>query len=41
VACPEEIAYHNGWINKDQLISLAQPMLKNQYGQYLIRLAAE
>lgn len=41
VACPEEIAYHNGWINKDQLISLAQPMLKNQYGQYLIRVAAE
>ena len=41
VACPEEIAYHNGWINKDQLISLAQPMLKNQYGQYLIRLAVE
>jgi glucose-1-phosphate thymidylyltransferase len=41
VACPEEIAYHNGWINKDQLISLAQPMLKNQYGQYLIRLVAE
>ena len=41
VACPEEIAYHNGWINKDQLIMLAQPMIKNQYGQYLIRLAAE
>ena len=41
VACPEEIAYHNGWINKDQLITLAQPMMKNQYGQYLIRLAAE
>ncbi|HZK97733.1 MAG TPA: glucose-1-phosphate thymidylyltransferase RfbA [Prolixibacteraceae bacterium] len=41
VACPEEIAYHNGWIQKDQLIALAQPMIKNQYGQYLIRLAAE
>src|SRR5665647_338081 len=41
VACPEEIAYHNGWIQKDQLIELAQPMIKNQYGQYLIRLAAE
>ena len=41
VACPEEIAYHNRWINKDQLIALAQPMIKNQYGQYLIRLAAE
>ena len=41
VACPEEIAYHNGWIQKDQVIALAQPMIKNQYGQYLIRLAAE
>jgi len=41
VACPEEIAYHNKWIQKDQLIALAQPMIKNQYGQYLIRLAAE
>ena len=41
VACPEEIAYHNRWIQKDQLIALAQPMIKNQYGQYLIRLAAE
>ncbi len=41
VACPEEIAYHNGWITKNRLISLAQPMIKNQYGQYLIRLAAE
>jgi len=41
VACPEEIAYHNEWIQKDQLIALAQPMIKNQYGQYLIRLAAE
>ncbi|MEI6050757.1 MAG: sugar phosphate nucleotidyltransferase, partial [Bacteroidota bacterium] len=41
VACPEEIAYHNGWITKDQLITLAQPMIKNQYGQYLIRLASE
>jgi len=41
VACPEEIAYHNQWISKEQLISLAQPMIKNQYGQYLIRLAAD
>lgn len=41
VACPEEIAYRNGWITKNQLISLAQPMMKNQYGQYLIRLTAE
>jgi len=41
VACPEEIAYHHGWITKSQLLNLAQPMIKNQYGQYLIRLAAE
>ncbi|NEW81718.1 MAG: glucose-1-phosphate thymidylyltransferase RfbA [Mariniphaga sp.] len=41
VACPEEIAYRNQWISKSELIELAQPMIKNQYGQYLIRLAAE
>jgi len=41
VACPEEIAFHNEWISKEQLIALAQPMIKNQYGQYLIRLAAD
>ena len=41
VACPEEIAFHNKWISKTQLIALAQPMVKNQYGQYLLRLAAD
>ena len=41
VACPEEIAYRNKWITKEELLVLAQPMIKNQYGQYLIRLAAE
>ena len=41
VACPEEIAYRNGWISKEQLIALAQPMLKNQYGQYLLRLTVD
>jgi glucose-1-phosphate thymidylyltransferase len=41
VACPEEIAYHNQWITKSQLVALAQPMVKNQYGQYLLRLADE
>ena len=41
VACPEEIAFHNGWITKDDLLALARPMIKNQYGQYLLRLAAE
>lgn len=38
VACPEEIAYKQGWIDKDQLVKLAEPMLKNGYGQYLINL---
>ena len=38
VACLEEIAYKQGWIDKDQLIKLAEPMLKNGYGQYLINL---
>ena len=37
VACPEEIAYHAGWINAGQLEKLAQPMLKNGYGQYLLQ----
>ena len=41
VACPEEIAFRNHWINKDQLLALALPMVKNQYGQYLLRLAEE
>lgn len=41
IACIEEIAYLNGWLTKDQLISLAQPMIKNQYGQYLLHLAQE
>ena len=35
VACPEEIAYRSGWISAAQLEALAQPMLKNGYGQYL------
>ena len=41
IACVEEIAYLNGWLTKEQLISLAQPMIKNQYGQYLLHLAQE
>jgi glucose-1-phosphate thymidylyltransferase len=40
VACLEEIAWRNGWISADQLRSIAAPMAKNQYGQYLMRLAA-
>ena len=38
-ACLEEIAYKRGWINKEQLKKLAQPMIKNGYGQYLLQLA--
>ena len=39
VACLEEIAYKKGWIDREQLKELAQPMLKNGYGQYLMQLA--
>ncbi|MDH5484716.1 MAG: glucose-1-phosphate thymidylyltransferase RfbA, partial [Gammaproteobacteria bacterium] len=39
VACIEEIAYEMGYITKEDLIELAQPLMKNQYGQYLIRRA--
>ena len=38
VACLEEIAYKKGWIDKEQLAAIAQPMLKNEYGQYLMGL---
>ncbi|NML15074.1 glucose-1-phosphate thymidylyltransferase RfbA [Azohydromonas caseinilytica] len=38
VACPEEIAWRAGWINDAQLERLAQPMLKNGYGQYLMKI---
>ena len=41
VACPEEIAYRQSWINANQLEELAKPLLKNQYGQYLIRVLSE
>lgn len=41
VACLEEIAYNSGWITREQLIETAQPMAKNGYGQYLLRLAQE
>lgn len=41
VACIEEIAYRNGFINKEQLLKLAEPLLKNQYGQYLVRISKE
>jgi glucose-1-phosphate thymidylyltransferase len=41
VACPEEIAFRSGWIAAAQLESLAQPMLKNGYGQYLMRVLSD
>ncbi len=41
VACPEEIAFRKHWIGPEQLNKLAQPMLKNAYGQYLVRLLSE
>ena len=41
VACIEEIAFEMGYISKTQLIKLAQPYIKNQYGQYLMRRASE
>jgi glucose-1-phosphate thymidylyltransferase len=41
VACPEEIAYRKGWVNAEQLEKLAQPMLKNPYGQYLMGVVKE
>ena len=41
VACPEEIAYRAGWISAEQLERQAQPMLKNGYGQYLLKVLRE
>ena len=41
VACLEEIAYRMHWISREKLIELAQPLKKNDYRQYLVRLAAE
>lgn len=41
VACIEEIAFEEGYISREQLIKLAQPLSKNQYGQYLLRRAEE
>ena len=41
VACLEEIAFRKGWIDSAKLLSVAKPMEKNQYGQYLIKLAEE
>ena len=41
IACLEGIAYRNGWITEEHLREIAQPMLKNQYGQYLLKVIEE
>ena len=41
ISCPEEIAFRKGWINETALAELAQPMLKNGYGSYLMRVIKE
>ena len=41
IACLEGIAYRQGWITKERVLELARPMLKNQYGQYLLKMAEE
>ncbi|ETA75009.1 glucose-1-phosphate Thymidylyltransferase [Ligilactobacillus equi DPC 6820] len=41
VACLEEIAYRMGWISRERLVELAQPLKKNDYGQYMLRIAEE
>ncbi len=41
IACLEGIAYRNGWISEDKMRELAKPMLKNQYGQYLLKVIDE
>jgi len=41
IACIEEIAYNNGWINKDDLIELVKPLMKIEYGKYLLEIVGE
>jgi glucose-1-phosphate thymidylyltransferase len=41
IACLEGIAYRHGWITETKMRELAQPMLKNQYGQYLLKVIEE
>jgi len=41
IACLEEIAYNNGWIDKESLIKLAKPLIKTEYGKYLIEITGE
>ena len=41
VSCIEEIAYRKGYIDREQLLKLAEPLLKTEYGQYLVKTAKE
>ncbi|NBV75955.1 MAG: glucose-1-phosphate thymidylyltransferase, partial [Methylococcaceae bacterium] len=41
VCCPEEVAWRNHWISDEHLLQLAQPLIKNQYGQYLLHILKE
>ena len=41
IACPEEIAFQNGWISADDIERIARPMTKNEYGEYLLRMIEE
>lgn len=41
VNCPEEVAYRNGWLSKEKLTAIAQPLRKSGYGEYLLRLISE
>jgi glucose-1-phosphate thymidylyltransferase len=41
IACLEEIAFRMGWIDKEKLMQIAQPLLKNGYGQYLMGLCTQ
>ena len=40
-ACLEEISYRKGYITKEQLLELSKPLIKNQYGKYLVKVANE
>ncbi len=41
IACLEEIGYKNGWVSKEQILEIAEPMSKNEYGQYLLKMVNE
>ena len=41
IACPEEISWRNGWIDDGELIQLASPLMKSNYGQYLLTMVEQ